>query len=316
MEEANSQKAEIKSETQSKALPWKFFTVVLAIVVVILLIIVFKGGVSGNVISQSSASDKLVGYLNQLTNGGVTYISAKDAGSMYEVTVSYKNDSLPVYITKDGKYFVQGAVEIPVANSSSSSTGSTETTNAPKSDKPKVELFVMTYCPYGTQAEKGLIPVLESLGSKIDAQIRFVHYFMHGEKEENETYTQVCIREEQSSKFLPYLKCFLNASDSAQCLKDTKIDMAKLNTCLTNKAKDYYAADSALSNGYGVQGSPTLVINGQQVSSARNPQAFLTAVCSAFNTSPSECSKQLSTENPSAGFGYTASASSSTASCG
>jgi len=28
----------------------------------------------------------------------------------------------------------------------------------------------MTHCPYGTQAEKGMIPVIESLGDLIDAK--------------------------------------------------------------------------------------------------------------------------------------------------
>ena len=53
------------------------------------------------------------------------------------------------------------------------STADTSTsTTVPKSDKPLVELFVMAYCPYGTQAEKGLIPVIELLGDKIDASIK------------------------------------------------------------------------------------------------------------------------------------------------
>jgi len=30
----------------------------------------------------------------------------------------------------------------------------------PKTAKPKVELFVMSHCPYGTQAEKAMIPVV------------------------------------------------------------------------------------------------------------------------------------------------------------
>src|SRR5690348_2174093 len=31
-------------------------------------------------------------------------------------------------------------------------------TNLPKSDKPNVELFVMSQCPYGIEMEKALIP--------------------------------------------------------------------------------------------------------------------------------------------------------------
>ena len=80
---------------------------------------------------------------------------------------------------------------------------------------------------------------------------------MHGDKEEAETYNQVCIREEQSAKYLDYLTCFLEDGNSARCLTKAGVDQTKLNVCLsTNKSKEYYAQDSALSQEYGVQGSP------------------------------------------------------------
>jgi len=189
-------------------------------------------------------------------------------------------------------------------------------TTSGSTGKPQVELFVMTYCPYGTQAEKGIIPALKALGDKIDAKIRFVHYFMHGDQEEAETYTQVCIREEQSDKYLDYLECFLEDGDSSRCLGEIGIDENSLNTCIDSKAKGYYAEDSALSQSYSVQGSPTLVINGVQSDAGRSSQLYLQGICEAFSKAPSECSQALSAETPSAGFGYNTASSGSTASCG
>ena len=37
----------------------------------------------------------------------------------------------------------------------------------PKKEKPEVELFVMSHCPFGTQIEKGMLPVARLLGDKI-----------------------------------------------------------------------------------------------------------------------------------------------------
>jgi len=73
-----------------------------------------------------------------------------------------------------------------------------------KKDVPEVELFVMSHCPYGTQMEKGILPVVELLGDKIDFKIRFVYYAMHGEKEVNEEARQYCIQKEQKDKFISY----------------------------------------------------------------------------------------------------------------
>jgi hypothetical protein len=257
-------------------------------------------GMTGRVtMPADDAGNKLVGYLNERTGGGVEYKSTEAMGDLYKVMVSYQGQEIPVFITKDGKYFVQGALPIDAqADNSTPSASNTPSqqkpVELPKSDKPKVELFVMTYCPYGTQAEKGIISAFKALGSKIDANIRFVHYFMHGDKEEKETYTQICIREEQKDKYLDYLQCFLEAGDSAGCITKTKVSQAKLDSCVQNRAKDYYKKDSDLSQKYGVQGSPTLIVNEQEANSGRDSASFLTTICSAFNTAPSaECSKQL-----------------------
>lgn len=324
---------------------WMIASIILAIAVIVLLVFMFKGGVTGKVVKGDDAGKKLVDFLNGRTGGGVEYISYEDKGDIYQVTVSYQGQNIPVFITKDGEYFVQGAV--PLSNNTDTEPVEPECTadadcqvgeicqagacipepkDVPKADKPKVELFVMTHCPYGTQAEKGMIPAMKALGTKADVKIRFVHYFMHGDKEEKETYNQVCIREEQNAKYLTYLECFLastgSEADAAKCLDTAKIDKTKLNACLADdnkKAKEYYKIDSDLSNKYGVQGSPTLIINGVEATSARDSASYLNTVCSAFNKAPTaECAKKVTSTSPSPGFGTAAAASgtASDASCG
>ena len=78
-----------------------------------------------------------------------------------------------------------------------------------KSDKPNVELFVMSHCPFGTQAEKGIIPVVNLLKNKINFSVKFVDYSMHGKSEIDENTLQYCIQKEESKKYIPYLTCFL-----------------------------------------------------------------------------------------------------------
>ncbi len=297
---------------------WMIVSCVLAVLLVIAIAMVFWP--SG--LSEKAASEKLLLTLGGMVTEPVTLINTTNLGGLYEVSVLYQGQTIPVYITKDGKYKAMGVQEIKSTDSANPSNPNTQTPSAPtptevtKSDKPKVELFVMTECPYGTQSEKGIIPAFEALGTSADTQIRFVHYFMHGDKEEKETYTQICIREEQSTKFMAYLKCYLVDGDSARCIKNASIDSAKLTTCIATNAKAYYKVDSDLSNKYGVQGSPTLIINGAESNAGRNSASYLAGICSAFNNAPSACTKTLSSTNPSAGFGYGAAGSASAASCG
>lgn len=317
-EEKSEEETEEKSDfseakEKMKKNPWLLVSGVLAVIVIILLVMTFRGGIIGSAISENDAAEKLVSYLNKRAGGGVSFVSAEDVGNLYRVNIQYRGDKISLYITKDGKYFVQSA--IPLTGQVTQPTQQPQQQDIPKSNKPEVELFIMSFCPFGLQAIKGIIPVLELLGDKIDAEIRFVHYFMHGDKEEQETYRQVCIREEQEDKWLSYLKCFLEDGDSERCLTKTKINKAKLDSCVESKAKDYYASDSELSQGYGVRGSPTLIVNGQTVSSGRSPDIYLQTICSAFNKQPGECSEELSAENPSSGFGYSASGSGGTGQC-
>jgi len=108
----------------------------------------------------------------------------------------------------------------------------------PKTDKPVVELFVMSYCPYGLQTEKAIIPVLELLGDKIDFKLRFVNYAMHGEKEVWENLRQYCIQfKTNPDKFIDYLKCFTESGNAEKCMEELNIDKNAVQSCMDEEDK-------------------------------------------------------------------------------
>jgi len=201
-----------------------------------------------------------------------------------------------------------------------------------KTDKPVVEAFVMSYCPYGTQIEKGLIPVANLLKDKINFSVKFCDYAMHGKKEVDENLLQYCIQKEDNGNYLNYLACFLNASDSTGCLKTANVNADKVNACVKSADQQYQVTElyndqskwisgnyppfnvyKDLNDKYGVQGSPTLVLNGVVMEGVgRDPASLLKAICSTYKTAPAECNQTLSSASPSAGFGYSTTDSAST----
>jgi len=183
-----------------------------------------------------------------------------------------------------------------------------------KNSGPLMQIFVMSYCPYGLQMIKGMLPVWKLLGDKANFELRFVSYTMHGAKEDEENKRMICIRGEQSSKLISYLECFTNSGDADSCISEANIDENSLNSCMSSKASQYMEEDKALNTQYGVQGSPTVVIEGKVVQINRDPESVKQAICSAFTSPPSECSQKLSTTSPSPGFG--SGTSSSGGSCG
>jgi FKBP-type peptidyl-prolyl cis-trans isomerase len=205
-----------------------------------------------------------------------------------------------------------------------------------KQDKPLVEVFVMSYCPYGTQIEKGILPVMKLLDGSADFSVKFCDYAMHDKKEIDENLLQYCIEKDFKDKYPAYLECFLAASKSAECVKQVGLDTAKLNACVNETDAKYqvtatfndkskwagstyppFKVNEDDNKKYAVQGSPTFVLNGVVIpGQGRDPQSLLDAICNGFKEKPAACSQKLSTDAPSAGFGFTNSTGTTTSSVG
>ncbi len=281
---------------------------------------------------------------NDLLRGAATakVEKIKNLGSISEVSASIQGQpEQPLYVSNDGKVFYQKLLdldELKKKEEEAKKAQNAKLAEIKKTDKPKVELFVMSYCPYGTQTEKGYLPAVEKLGDKIDAKVKFVNYVMHpskGEGEEN--LLQYCIQKTQPEKFNSYLACFLKAGKTDECLAKNNISREALKTCLTETDKKFavsknlkdknswlngrfprFNVQDDLNKKYGVQGSPTLVINGQKVEGVgRDANSIFKAICSAFKNPPKVCEEELDKTAPAPGFGYDNSgANSSEGGCG
>ncbi len=194
--------------------------------------------------------------------------------------------------------------------------------NLPKTDKPVVELFVMSKCPYGLQMEKALIPAYNLLKNKADITIKFVSYAMHGKVEVDENTRQYCAQQQDKDKYYAYLNCYATSENSGSCMKLSGLNENKINSCIDktnskfnildkyndqttwlNGRHPVYPIYQDLNDKYGIQGSPTLVINGVQVEAGRTPDAIKKIICSTFNNPPVECAQTLAIASPQPGFG-------------
>ncbi len=293
-------------------------------------------------LNLEEAKVKTEKFINDILIGDngekITIKDASEENGMYKIVVTVAGgQEVETYLTKDGKLFFDRTMNVEEIEKESQAAKDAEAAapaEAAKSDKPSVELFVMSHCPYGTQIEKGILPAVEALGDKIDFELKFCDYAMHGEIELNEELVQYCVKTGEPEKFNGYLNCFLEDGDSARCVAKAKINAAKLKTCVaatdekfsvtknfadkTTYKGDYptFNIDKESNAKYAVGGSPTLVINGTTVKSGRDSASLLATICLAFNISPEECSTGLSSAEPAPGFGTGTSASSgSDASC-
>ena len=308
------------------------------VLIVVLLLSVFTSGFSLNGFSKNKVADNTVEFINNellngqgtASSGGITF-----EHGLYKLILDIDGRETETYVSTDGSLLFTQVIEISDGEEDSASSNVPAASNIPKTEKPEVELFVMSHCPYGTQAEKGMLPVVEQLGDTIDFKIKFVYYAMHGETELDEQMNQVCIMQEEPDKYNDYLACFLEEGDGEGCLNEMGINMANLMNCVASLdsefsvSKNYEDENTWLSGRYplfdihkadnekyGIGGSPSLVINGQSVSSGRSSAAYLANICAGFEVAPEECDVELSSDSPSPGFGYSGSGSNTAADCG
>jgi hypothetical protein len=309
-------------------------------VIIALIILLILIGISYGVkvyrekvdIGSTAIKAKTEAFLKGKVPDGVTISSVTKANGVYKVVLQASaalgGQSQTIYVSADGNEIFQGEIDMNQQAPSADANKQQASQNVPKSDKPDVRLFVMSYCPYGTQMERGILPVLKTLGSSINFTLEFVDYSMHNNlatndrKELDENMRQYCIQKNQPAVFDAYLGCFLKAGQGteASCMATAGVNQAQVTSCMAqtdtqfNVTKDFkdqstytgqfpqFEINKADNDKYGVQGSPTLVINGVQSNADRDSESLLKAICGAFNNQPKECQTQLSSTAPVAGF--------------
>ncbi len=292
-----------------------------------------KGKNTSVLVPAEEAAVEAVKYINaNVLEAGMTasLVDVVTDGETYKFRIRIEDQEYTSYISKDGKYLFPNAYDM-TADAIQPVVGDdpNQAQEVVKTDKPDVKIFVMTYCPYGLQAQKMFLPVYDLLKDEADIGIYFVDYIMHEMPEIEENLRQYCIIKEQNEKYYDYLTCFVkdgsydDNSIFQSCLTEAKIDEGKLNSCAVATDQEYkitelyndkstwlsgsypiFGIHADLNDQYGVRGSPTVVINGVEVGiSSRSPEDFKNVVCEAFDSVPEECSQTLSDVAFAAGFG-------------
>ncbi|MFH7880614.1 MAG: hypothetical protein QXI09_01230 [Candidatus Aenigmatarchaeota archaeon] len=324
---------------------WKILTFVFILLFLVSFYFNITGFyLKGGAISAYPSKEKIMKDVEEFLNNYLVQpgtraevLNITDKGSYYEIMTLYQGNYIPIYISKDGKVWFSNVIEIEEFKKTISSQRerATQTQEVPKKDKPEFKVFIMSYCPFGIQAVKALLPVMKLLGDKADISIHFVNYIMHGEKEVWENLRQYCIQKEQKDKFYDYMLCFVQSGDYEKCIKEANVDVEKLDYCISSLDKKYniteilkdkstwlngvyppFPVEDELNKKYNVGGSPTIIINDVEVRLSRSPEEFKKAICNAFVNPPKECEEKLSTEIASPGIGPLTGGANTQASCG
>lgn len=296
--------------------------------------------ISGGGLSNEQVGQLAVVFINnsQLTQVPASLVSVSEEYGLVKIKLKIGSTEYDSYVTKDGKLLFPEALEItPQDNNqnanSGGSGGGSGGGEVTKSDSPMLEAFVVSRCPYGLQMQRAMAEAVinqPSLAQYIKA--RYIGAVsgntitaMHGTAEAQENLRQICIREEQPAKYWPYVSCQMKAAGTENsCAQSTGVDSIKLNACISDPSKGvaYAKEDFDLANQLGVTGSPTLALNGTEISESgyggRSADGVRAMACAGFGTEPGFCATKLNTAAAASSFSpvYSSGTSSSNSDAG
>lgn len=305
-------------------------TITFAILFIIVLGIVVYGFVGGfcrleqdHSLNSQQATDKLRTFLSQRLSGQAFEVkNLKKEKGLYQATISLSGQNLKSYMSTDGSLFFPQVM----------SMNAPENKSIPQKDTPEVDLFIMSFCTYGNQAENIMKPVVDLLGKEADINLHYIIYSnygsaknclseeqkycsLHGVAEVKQDIRELCVAQDNSQKLWDFVTTINSDTDVENVEQDWSniaqqvgLDVNKISSCQQEQGLSLLKQEMSLTTQkYPVQkpsqhnnqekvliqGSPTLVINGMIYDGQRSSQAYKEAICSAFTEAPQECNQQI-----------------------
>jgi predicted DsbA family dithiol-disulfide isomerase len=167
----------------------------------------------------------------------------------------------------------------------------------------KLDFYVMSQCPFGTQVVDAIQPVVEQLGDLLDFSMYFIandngdgtFRSLHGEPEVKGDIVQLCAAKHNPKKYLDMIVCQnKNAGQIPdnweQCAQDAGLDVGNIRSCYEGEEGKGLLSDSIKeTNKVGATGSPTIYLNGASYTGGRQTTQFLQAICNELSEKPEPC---------------------------
>jgi len=182
-------------------------------------------------------------------------------------------------------------------------------------DSAELELFVMSLCPYGMEAQRVLLPLLERFGDQVRLKIHYIaderdqaqarpapsrpreragcagqaasgegpFSSLHGQPEIDEARRQLIALRDSPDRYRPYLVCRSRqgpGGDWRTCAQAAGLDPAALEGEATGpRGEALFRENIRLANTLGIDLSPTLLIDGEEFKGEIAPLPLARRLC-------------------------------------
>ena len=274
--------------------PWILSTFALAIVLIVVLVIgTGNGGRDvGEILNADTVGNNVLAFINSnpQLEGQVSLVYSVRQGSLYQITLNYQGQDVPVFATLDGQFLVSDVVPIaggiPTTGGSNSGTGNTAVVEVSADDDAflgsadapgEIIEFSDYQCPFCRIFWEETLPLIKE--EYIDTgKVRFVYrdYPIDGihPMATPAAIAAECVRSlgGDEAYFVYHDKLFANQAQlSVGNLKAWASDLGyDISTCLdSGEFADEVQQDLSDGSAAGVTGTPGFFINGVKIDGAQ-----------------------------------------------
>lgn len=294
--------------------------ITLLLVLILFVLILFFGdklGLNLNINQDKLPADvvakKAIDYINNNflaeNPNKAEFKKVEETKNIYAITFNFAGKEYTAYATQDGELLFPEAIKMKPA----------EIKNFPKTAKPDIKLFVMSYCPFGNQAEEAMIPVVNLLKDKANIELRYIFYSnyasgypeycvdkenkycaMHGIGELNQNIRELCVWKYQKDKFWTFVQEMNSKTDYKntdqkweEIAKKIGIDTNKIKECQKNETISLAQEEIALTSKKYLVQDPSKNDNEEETTISGSPTLVINGIIYSGGRSAEDYKKAI-----------------------
>jgi hypothetical protein len=274
-------------------------------------------------------------FLNSGEEVDVSFIGHEEFPNHVALYYSIMGQETPLFVSKDYLYLYPNAIEFEALEADVAAAKAQYLemlANPPeeaappemqKKEVPTVQLFLMSNCPYGNQAENGIADVVYLFEGEIEFEPVYIlsgsdgsYNSLHGEYELNQGIREKIVYNMYGAKtWMDFVydvnqNCFAGKTSSEagstidacwkQSAEQAGVDVAAVEAEFEANFTEIADGEVAKTSAAMVTGSPTLIMNGAVYQGARTPEEYKSWICTGFLEVPESCNESLSEEGAGA----------------
>ena len=177
--------------------------------------------------------------------------------------------------------------------------------NKARAGKIDFDIYVMSQCPYGIQAESMVMKSMDGFEDYINFNVEYIASLnadgsfnsLHGESEVEGNIYQLCVKKYNPENFWPYLECqnknYQDLKSSFEsCANQVGIGFETIKNCAGGEeGTELLKISLAKAQELNVSGSPTFYLKGEKYTGPRTEIAIQRELCKVLENKPSKCKK-------------------------